>query len=274
MGTVSDTELAGMQAHYARGEERARLDGPVGQVEFDRTVEMLLDWLPAPPAMVADLGGGPGRYTLWLAERGYTVQHRDLVPLHVEQLQSALEPGHRVESTVGDARHVDMADASVDAVLLLGPLYHLRERVDRVRALSEAGRIVRADGPIAVAVISRWAPRLDGLLTQRLYERYPGFPALVDLVESDGVLPSLFDGSFEGYTHRPEELRAEITDAGLRVDDLVSLEGLAFALPDLGERLADPAGRSAVHASARAVQRVPELLGLGPHLLALARKQH
>jgi hypothetical protein len=84
--------------------------------------------------VVADLGRGPGRYTLWLAERGYTVHHRDLVPLHVEQLQSALGPDHRV----GDARHVDLGDASVDAVLPLGPLYHLPERS------SESGRCRKA----------------------------------------------------------------------------------------------------------------------------------
>ncbi len=51
MGTVSDTEFAGLHAHYALGEERARLDSAVGQVEFDRTVEMLLDWLPPAPTL-------------------------------------------------------------------------------------------------------------------------------------------------------------------------------------------------------------------------------
>jgi SAM-dependent methyltransferase len=106
-----------MQAHYARGDEHGRLDNPAGQVEFNRTVEMLGEWLPPAPAVVADIGGGPGRYTLWLAERGYTVHHRDLVPLHVEQLESALGPDYRVESALGDARHVDLAGASVDAVL-------------------------------------------------------------------------------------------------------------------------------------------------------------
>jgi hypothetical protein len=130
--------------------------------------------------------------------------------------------------------------------------------------LSEAGRIVRPDGPIAVAAIARRAPRLDGLLTQRLYERFPNMSALADRVESDGVLPSLFPGSFEGYTHPPDELRAEITDAELRVEDLVGLEGLGFALADLGERLADPVGRNAVYASARAVQRVPEFARARP----------
>jgi hypothetical protein len=66
------------------------------------------------------------------------VHHRDLVPLYVEQLQSALGPDHRVESALGDARHVDLGDASVNAVLLLGPLYHLPERS------SESGRCRKA----------------------------------------------------------------------------------------------------------------------------------
>ena len=124
---------------------------------------------------------------------------------------------------------------------------------------------------MVVAAVSRWAPRLDGLLTQRLYESYPPMLQLVDEVERDGLLPPLFEGSFQGYTHRPEELRQEIRDAGLRVDDLVNVEGLSFALADLEERLADPVARGTVYAGARAIQRVPELLGLGPHLLALAR---
>ena len=58
----------------------------------------------------------------------------------------------------------------------------------------------------------------------------------------------------------------------LEVDDLVGVEGLAFALSDLEERLADPVGRAVVLDAARAIERVPELLGLGPHLLATARR--
>ena len=59
--------------------------------------------------------------------------------------------------------------------------------------------------------------------------------------------------------------------AGLVLEDLVGVEGMAFALADLGERLADPVDREVVLEAARAVQRVPELLGLSPHLLAVAR---
>jgi hypothetical protein len=73
-------------------------------------------------------------------------------------------------------------------------------------------------------------------------------------------------------THRPGQLCEEI-GAGLDVIDLVSVEGLAFALADLEERLADPAGRQLVLGTAEAIERVPELLGLSPHLLATARRQ-
>ncbi len=113
-----------LHAYYERGEEVDRLDEPVGQVEFLRTTEVLSEHLPLAPAVVADVGGGPGRYALWLAGLGYDVHHRDLVPLHVEQLRGS-DGGDRVDSAVADARALDLPDASVDAVLLLGPLYHL-----------------------------------------------------------------------------------------------------------------------------------------------------
>ena len=82
-------------------------------------------------------------------------------------------------------------------------------------------------------------------------------------MERTGQMPPLHPGSFCGDTHRPGQLREEIEAAGLDVIDLVSVEGLAFALADLEERIADPAGRQLVLDTAGAIERVPELLGLG-----------
>ena len=267
---MSDADLADMQAHYALGQEAARLDAPFGIVELERTKEILLRALPAPPATVADIGGGPGRYALWLAQLGYSVEHRDLAPGHVEHLAS--QHPDAVRTRVGDARRLDLGDSSVDAVLLLGPLYHLEARHERVTALREAARILRPGGVVFAAAVSRWAPRLHGLVAQRLYERYPEMPSLVGEVEQTGRLVPLYEGSFCGYTHRPAELAAEVQEAGLDLLDLVGVEGIAFALDDLGERLADPEARAVVLQAATTLERVPELLGLSPHMLATAQR--
>jgi len=215
-------------------------------------------------------GGRPGRYALWLAGRGYRVEHRDLVALHVDQLRADAGGGDRIGTAVGDARELDLGEGTVDAVLLLGPIYHLQQRRDRLRALGEARRVVRPGGPVFVAAISRWAPRLDGELLQRLYESRPEIRGLVTDVERTGWMRPLFSGSFSAYCHRPGQLRAELGAAGLELVDLVAVEGMAFALSDLDERMDDPLARAVVLDAARALERVPELLGIGPHLLATA----
>jgi SAM-dependent methyltransferase len=262
--------LADMRAYYERGEELDRLAGPRGQLEFERTKEIILRRLPPPPATVADIGGGPGRYALWLAGLGYRVLHRDLMPLHVQQLSRAAGP--LIDSQLGNALDLDLAEASVDAVLLLGPLYHLSRRADRVRALAEAGRVVRPGGPVFAAAISRWAPRIDGVLRARLYRDGPDVEAEVARTEQTGQLPPLFPGEFTAYVHRPAQLRAEVRSSGLRLTDLVCVEGPALLLEDLAQRLADEQDRRVVLETARALERVPELIGIGPHLLATAQR--
>jgi SAM-dependent methyltransferase len=268
------TDEADVHAYYGSGAELDRLDRALGIVEFERTKEIVDRHLPPAPAVVTDVGGGPGRYALWLAERGYEVRHRDLIPLHVERtLEAASAARLTIDARVADARALDLADGSADAVLLLGPLYHLTARADRVRALAEASRVVRPGGVVFAAAISRWAPRLHGVLVDRIHEEVPAALELLGDVERTGVLSPLSEGSFAGFCHRPDELREEAEEAGLNVVDLVGVEGLSFALGDLEERLASEESRRIVLDATRAIERVPELLGLGPHVLLTARVQ-
>jgi SAM-dependent methyltransferase len=265
---VEGRASAEMRTYYERGEEQERLAGPRGRLEFERTKEIILRRLPPPPAVVADIGGGPGRYAIWLAELGYRVLHRDLIPMHVEQLRQAAGDSRLIEPAVGDARALDLPDASADAVLLLGPLYHLEGRADRLRTLAESRRIVRPGGPVFAAAISRWAARIDGILRLRLYETKPAAERELAGIERTGRLPPFGPDSFCGYTHRPSQLRAELRASGFRDVDLVCVEGPAYLLDDLPGRLADDEARRVVMETARALERVPELLGIGPHLLA------
>jgi SAM-dependent methyltransferase len=134
------------------------------------------------------------------------MEHRDLVGLHVERPQGS--SGSMVHAEVGDARDLNLPDSSVDAVVLLGPLYHLRERAHRVPALREACRIVCPGGPVFAAVISRWAHRLDGVVAERMYESYLDVLTLLPDVELTGNLPLVVPDGFSGYTHRPADRSA------------------------------------------------------------------
>jgi SAM-dependent methyltransferase len=258
-----------MQAYYALGKERDRLASGVGRVEFARTIDVVGRTMPAPPATVADIGGGPGRYTDWLVERGYTVVHRDLVADHVHQVTS--RHGAAVDTLVGDARALDLPDGSVDVVLLLGPLYHLLDRADRLQALCEARRITRHGGMVHAAAISRWAPRLHGMLVDRVHHTYPALAHVIDDMEATGRMPPITQGGFTGYAHTPGELRDEITEAGLALESLVPLEGITVALPDLDQRMDDPVEQALLLGTLRAVEHVADIVGIGPHLLATAR---
>src|SRR4051794_22393745 len=269
---ADDPALDLLHQHYELGPEEPRLDQALGSVEFARTLEVAARVLPPPPAVVADIGGGPGRYARELAGRGDTVVHRDLVPLHVEQLRAAAgDPAGRIRTEVGDARDLDLDDDSADAVLLLGPLYHLVDREQRLRALREVRRVARPGAPVLVSAISRWAPRLHGYLAERLYERAAFFPGLVGLGGESGGHNDSVPGWFTAYGPRPEQRGGGVAEAGLVVEALVGREGLAFALGALAKRLAAPAGREVVLDCARAIEHVPELLGLSPHLLVVAR---
>jgi ubiquinone/menaquinone biosynthesis C-methylase UbiE len=271
---VGDHELLDrdIAAHYAEVPERQRL-GPLN-LERVRTWELLGRHLPPPPAVVLDVGGAAGVYALPLAALGHQVHLVDPVAVHVEQAQhaSGQQPQTPLASAaVGDARRLEWPDASVDAVLLLGPLYHLTDRADRVRALAEARRVLRPGGVLAAAAISRFASTCDGLLRGYLDE--PGFEAIVEGDLRDGQhrnptgRPEWFTTA---YFHLPDELAGEVAEAGLRLQAVVAVEGPAWLLPDIAKRLADPARRERVLRAIRRVETEPSLLGASAHLLAVA----
>lgn len=257
--------------YYERGREAGRLAGefPSGPLELARTQELIERHLPDGPLDVLDVGGGPGVYAAWLAEAGHRVCLVDPVALHVEQ---ARERDPRVSARVGDAREIDAADSSADVVLLLGPLYHLVAEADRLRALSEARRVLRPGGWVFAAAISRWAALLDLLVRlDRLHE--PEVAETVGAALGGGVFRGHQPGLFTtAYLHRPAELRAELVRAGFPGPVVYNVEGPGFLIADFPERWADPARREALLTAARWVETEDDLLGASSHLLAVAHK--
>lgn len=177
-------------------------------------------------------------------------------------------------AVVGDARNLEEPDGSVDAVLLLGPLYHLTEAADRQRTLGEAVRVLRVGGVLFAAAISRFASLLDGYA--RGFIKDAAFAQIVerDLREGQHRNPTGDPRYFTtAYFHRPEELRQEIEASGLLPEAVLAVEGPCWSLPDLEEIWEEGERRSQLLRYLRRIEAEETLLGASAHMLGVARKR-
>ncbi len=271
-----DASIRKVIQHYGDADESSRLRTGWFQLEQARTQELILRHLPPPPASIIDAGGGTGVYACWLASRGYQVHLIDPVPKHVEQARaaSAGQPDRPLASAeIGDARKLLQGDATADAVLLLGPLYHLVEREQRLACLREVHRVLRPGGVVLGAAISHFASVLDSL-SHGFFDD-PAFAPILSLDLEEGqhrnstANPLYFTDAF---FHRPEELSQEFLAAGFRVLELIAIEGPGWLASDFDRLWNDPQQRERLLAVVRKVESEPSVLGASSHIMCIARK--
>ncbi len=275
-GDAHSPKPEAIAAHYASGYEAARLDQGAGQLDRERSRELLGRFLPPAPATVLDVGGGPGGHACWLAARGYRVHLIDVTPLHVELARqaSARQPDAPLASAeVGDARALPWGPAAAGAVVLFGPLYHLTDRADRLQALREAHRVLRPGGALLAAAISRFASALDGLC--RGFLKDPQFAEIVrrDLTDGQHRNPTGRPEYFmDTFFHHPDELRAELAEAGFAAATVYGVEGPGWLLPDFDAWWDNGEHRGRLLHLARALEAEPCLSGVSAHLVAAAMR--
>jgi S-adenosylmethionine-dependent methyltransferase len=272
-----------VRGYYAQFGEREwdRLADPAdGAIEFAINSRAIARHLPA-GARVLDIGGGPGRYAIWLAERGHHVVLADLSDDLLGIARRRLAAAHpTVQQAIEDVVAADACDlsrwedGSFDAAVCLGPFYHLPAAADRERAASELARVVRPGGVVFVAFMPRFALLRRTLSLPDERHRITQ-PAWVARLLDDGVFENDVDGRFTaGYGARPEEIAPFFARHGFRKLTLLSSQGITLGFQP--ETLRDLAADRELLAQAleliMATAADPSLLGGANHLLYVGQR--
>ena len=252
--------------HYDVIDESDRLSKPgLGDLVRLRTWDVFDRFLPGGGSLL-DVGGATGVHAEHLAEAGYDVLLVEPVLRHVEAARSRSAGRFRVEQ--GVAQSLPVPDASVDGVLLMGPLYHLVDPADRLAALREAQRVLRPGGVLLAEVIARHAWVLDATRQRRLGEPevWEEFDRTIGTgLSQDPLAPR--DGGFFAYFHQMSELRSELAFTDFSDISLIAVEGFGWLLDDLPSRMESPAE---LLRAIRLTESEPTMLGVSAHVIGVA----
>ncbi|MDF2686891.1 MAG: methylase [Clostridia bacterium] len=273
---------------YNAGIEKNRLRIGLGLIEFERTKELLLEFLPPPktteqtPAIIYDIGGGYGEYSWWLSSLGYEVHLFDISETNIKMsgnLKTEYPHTALHSSEVADARNIRRPTESADAILFMGPLYHITEKSERLFALNECRRLLKPEGKLFSAAITRfatilWATTVYGKSNSLLEEN-----AFIEMCESElkngeHIKPanSEYRGMGHSHFHSPHELENELSEAGFFETCIHGVVGGGWLVPDIDERWKDETAKKAIMRSVRLLDKEKDILGLSTHLLAVSKK--
>ena len=217
--------------YYETFDEWGRLETPEGLLEYERTFSYLEKYFPK-TGRVLDLGGGPGRYAIGMAERGYTVWladlSRDLLEIAKQKIEEAGVSQYIEQVTQLHASDLSsLPDDTFDAALVLGPFYHLTRALQREKAVAELLRTMRRG---AVALIS-FMPRLSALgalLTRAAADPKQVSQSVIERVLREGVFENPVERGFQqGYYPHLDEISNLFGAKGFKQVGMVSIRGLA-----------------------------------------------
>lgn len=261
--------------YYSSEVEKDRLELDFFKLEGIRTKEIIGRFLTKEKMSILDVGGGAGYYAFWLQEKGHNVSLLDLSPVNIKL---AIE--HSINNEIplttcetGEVADLNFKEAQFDIVLLLGPLYHLINKEERLKALSEVKRVLKPDGVLLTSVISRYASLFDG------FKR--------DLIKDDKFEKILIDDLFTGihlnetenfeyftsaYFHTPSEIKREIIESGLKFEKLIAIESFGWIADNFKQKSEDPHYMNKMLKIINMLESNEDLISMSPHIIAVSRK--
>jgi S-adenosylmethionine-dependent methyltransferase len=247
------------------------------RMEFDMTKKLLLQYIKN-PLEICDVGGGPGKYSLYLAKQKHRVTLVDLCEENIQFAQLfAIKESVNIENfIVANATEMScLKDNSYDLVLLMGPLYHLVEKQDRIKAVKECHRILKPGGIIFASFVSRFE-RL-----RFLAEHEPSYLAhhqneIMVLVEygimHGSMILSNNQKSFTtAYFAHPNEITEFMNECEFQLLSLHGLEVITGKPFDKINSIASDIWDAWVDLSLK-LSTEPSLLGAADHIIYIGKK--
>jgi ubiquinone/menaquinone biosynthesis C-methylase UbiE len=254
--------------------ETDRLGQHVFQLEKIRTQEIIHRYLKA-SMNIADIGGATGAYSFWLHDMDHHVHLLDAAEFHIEAATkiSITENKPLASISLGDARQLPYDDEQFDLVLLFGPLYHLQEKDDRIKSITEAKRVLKKDGILLAATITRYASLFDGF--------WQGF--IDDLAFENILKQDLEDGNHfnpvnhpmyftDAHFHSQKEIEEEFTTASFSKFSTIAIEGFGWLTPNFMERWNDKDLRNKMLEYIQRTENDPIMIGISAHVMTIAMK--
>jgi S-adenosylmethionine-dependent methyltransferase len=238
------------------------------KIEFDITKRYLDEYVAGDRLQVFDIGGGPGRYAIYLAKKGHQVTLLDLSKRHLEVArEKAKEQGVSLAGYVhGNALDLSGVPQTFDVILLMGPLYHLVKEADRKKAVQEALNRLKPGGLLVASFISNYAPLQDYLADLQpiaTVDQLLGYLTHGENKTSEGFTTAYFTDS--------KEARSLMASFGLTELAFAGVENILGSKENEINRLSDDEYRKWLEIGYRLSQDV-NLMGTSQHFLYIGRK--
>ena len=262
-----------IDSFYTATSEEGRLQLGLGPLEFERNKDLIGRFLPK-NGVIADVGGGPGIYAEWLAGVGHEVHLVDPVEKHIKQANKRSKQSKKpFKAILGEAQKLDLPDNFADVVIMHGPLYHLQEKSERLKALSEAKRVLKPGGVLLGFAINHSASAIVAFVNGAIH-----IPEILQMCREELTsslhhppqnIPGILTSSF---FHRPRQLRDEVEEAGFAYINTFAVEGMIWLDKNYFETRADEQKKAAVMELLKLTESDQELLTLSPHMMIAGRK--
>ena len=242
-------------------------------LEFIRTKDILKRNLPKNSIKIIDLCGASGHYAYWLAEMGHEVHLMDLSPKHInEAIDNSKKYNAKLASiSCGDARSLGYENESFDMVLLMGALYHLQEKEDRLLCLKETRRILKNNGIAAFTYISRYSAMLDGFIKGFIYNT-DNSEINEKLLTGRHNNPENKRGNFTtAYLHTVHDIYEELVYSNFSDITLYAIEGFGVFL-NKEEYINDPEKIEKLLNYLKKTEQEASMMGIAFHQMAICKK--